>query len=133
MSGREANLFGDGSIRIRHHARHVATADVRLYDDAPLAVLAADLVRSIGDVDVRNRFERYEPALGKRHRHLTQRLEVGTLCVRHPDRDGKPAVAFEDHTGIAPTDCGGDGVLHRLRADAQPRHRVTTGLDIEHG
>ena len=50
----------DPLLRLGDERADVAAADVGLHDDAPLAVLAADLVRALGDLDRRHRSERDE-------------------------------------------------------------------------
>lgn len=58
-----------------HRAHEVAVRDVARHDDAPLGVLAADLVGPRRLDDVRDVSERHRPAAGQADRRRPERLE----------------------------------------------------------
>ncbi len=60
LPGGSSTSRGDPLLRLGDERADVAAADVRLDDDAALAVLAADLVRALGDVDRCDGAERKE-------------------------------------------------------------------------
>ena len=133
LPSRQTHLARNCGLRIGNHASYVTATHVRLHHDTPLAVLAADLVGTIGDADVGHALKRHEPAVRQRYRDLTERLQIGACHIRQADGDGEPPIALEDHTSISATDRSRDRVLHSLRGDTEPRHDVAARLNVEHG
>src|SRR3546814_15478768 len=65
IARRELHI-GNLRLRFRHEGPRIAAFEVHLHDDAPLAILAADLVESFGQPDLRPLRERYLPAIADR-------------------------------------------------------------------
>src|SRR3546814_18025453 len=73
LAGREAHLPVDRLPRISNDTGNIAATHIGLNHDASLAVLAADLVGTIGTADVTNALEGHEPTIGVGHRNLAPR------------------------------------------------------------
>src|SRR3546814_1267125 len=88
-------------MRISDWSSDVCSSDlIRLHDDPPLAIFAADLVGTIGHANVGDALKRHEPPIRQRHRHLTERLQIGARHIRQADGDGEAPISFEDHAGV---------------------------------
>src|SRR3546814_3264120 len=125
LAGREAHLPVDRLPRISNDTGNIAATHIGLNHDASLAVLAADLVGTIGNADVCNALEGHEPTIGEGHRNLCQRLQIGACHIRQADGDRKKPVTLDNHSGHKSEEGGGNSVLNGLGSDAEPRHDVT--------
>src|SRR3546814_8032538 len=81
-----------------HEGPRIAAFEVHLHDDAPLAILAADLVESFGQPDLRHLRERYLPAIAafrrKEDRKRANIVEIHARCVWNAHGDVEAPVAL---------------------------------------
>src|SRR3546814_8290519 len=110
--------------------------EVHLRDDAPLAILAADLVESFGQPDLRHLRERYLPAIAafrrKEDRKRANIVEIHARCVWNAHGDVEAPVALIEQARFAPAERCRHGVSDFLVLQAVPRNRVAIERNVMH-
>src|SRR3546814_6987977 len=120
-------------MRISDWSSDVCSSDL---DDAPLAILAADLVESFGQPDLRHLRERYLPAIAafrrKEDRKRANIVEIHARCVWNAHGDVEAPVALIEQARFAPAERCRHGVGDFLDRQAVPRNRVAIERYVEH-
>ncbi len=125
--------FGLGDERPDIPAAHIG-AD----DNAPLAILPADLVRSRRQLQTRDFAKRdiggtaISFGARQRNRQAFDGFQVVAQVFRQPDDDVEAAVALEQCAGLFAPDGGGNGVLHIRDIQAVTRGLVPVDVDCQH-
>ena len=106
-------------LRLGDQRADVAAAHIRRHDDAPLAVLAADLVGPLGKREASQParagwLRDGRSAVGRqRHRQIASvPRDWRARSSGKPDHDLETPVALEHQPGIAPADRRADNILH---------------------
>ena len=140
-------------LRVGDERADVAAAHVGLHDDAPLAVLAADLIRAFVDArpawralsGTKRRAGRGAVVAGERQRAPAARRRASSSTGRcssawrswrarlgQADDDVEAPVALEDLPGGAAADGDGDDVVHVGDGQAVARHGAAVDVDAQH-
>ena len=124
-------------LRLRDERAEVAAAHIGLDDDAPLAVLAADLVEAFRELEA-GELRAAAPSAAAARRSsgsITGRAPTASrssrVALSQPDDDVEAPVAFEHEPGLAPAQRGGDGVGHVLDRQAVAGDGVAVELHVE--
>src|SRR3546814_9080443 len=113
----------------------ITAFQVHLHDDAPLAILAADLVQAFGDTDLRDLGERNLPPqtafLRKQDRNHADVVEVDARGIWDANRDVEAPVAIVEQAGLANTERRRKGDCDLLDRKTVTRNRIAIELKDE--
>jgi len=146
----QRHFLAHAALHLLDEAAEVSLANVRRDSYPALTVLAADLVRSFADGDLRDgpkRHERWrtgshgEPIersdsggvavlRRKRNRQILQRGDVGADVLRQAYHQGEAPVALEDHPGLASADGDGDHLLRICCGKTEPARCFAIDVDV---
>ena len=144
VAGRQLDLLGDLLLCLGDEGAEIAPANIRADDDAPLAVLAADLIGAGRCVDLCHRRKRHVThlrqrricpdgahgcglrlglRLGQGNRKRLDGFDVGAQALGQANDNFEATVALEDVAGFLAANGDLDNRLNIRDADAVARQR----------